>query len=300
MRLAVAGLYLLGCCAAAEREVAITIDDLPRGGDAGCESAPLLAMTEKLMQPFREQRISVAGFVNGARCPEVQARALKIWLDAGAELGNHTYSHFDLNTTPVSEYMTDILRGERPIENRTGVKPRYFRYPFLHAGDEPQKRQAVIDYLAAHGYRNAPVTLDNSDYMFARVYAEALRKGDAALSRRVADAYLPYMESIFEFFEKRSVEVTGHEVRQTLLIHASQLNADAMPRLLEMMTRRGYRFVSLDRALEDAAYQLPERFVGHGGFSWIHRWAITAGRKFITYEPDEPKWIAEAWKIRPE
>ena len=290
--------FLLCCLslylAAAEREVAITIDDLPRGGDASCDG--LLEMTAKLMKPFRDGRIPVTGFVNGARCPEVQAQALKIWLDSGAELGNHTYSHMDLNSHGVGEYVTDIVRGEGPIAALTGVKPRYFRYPFLHAGDEAQKRQAVIDYLGSHGYRNAPVTLDNSDYMFARVYASALGKGDAALARRVVDAYLPYMESIFEFFEKRSAEVCGHEVRQTLLIHASQLNADVMPRLLNMMKTRGYKFVSLERALDDNAYQMPERFVGRGGFSWVHRWAITAGRKFGSAEPDEPKWIAEAWQ----
>ena len=297
--IAIALLYICGAKAAG-REVAITIDDLPRGGDSGCAAAPLLSMTEKLMKPLREGRIPVTGFVNGQRCPEVQEQALRIWLDAGAELGNHTYSHVDLNSVTASEFITDIVRGEHPIENLTGVKATYFRYPFLHLGDETQKRQAVIDYLRTHGCRNAPVTLDNSDYMFARVYAMALRKGDPALARKVTDAYIPYMEAIFEFFEKRSAEVTGHEVRQTLLIHASQLNADMMPQMLEMMKRRGYRFVSLARALDDAAYQLPERFVGRGGFSWIHRWAMAAGRKFPTYEPDEPKWIGELWNAKPE
>ena len=62
------------------------------------------------------------------------------------------------------------------------------------------------------------------------------------------------MDSILAFFEARSIEVTGHEIRQILLIHASQLNADAMPDLLAMMRRRGYTFVSLQRALEDPAY----------------------------------------------
>ena len=140
------------------------------------------------------------------------------------------------------------------------------------------------------------MTLDDSDrHMFARVYAAALAKGDAELARKVADAYLPYMESIFNFFEKRSVEVTGHEVRQILLIHASQLNADMMPRLLRMMQARNYSFVSLDRALEDETYALPDRYVGRGGFSWIHRWSMTAGKKFSSAEPDEPKWINEEW-----
>ena len=67
-------LALLGmaafCVIAAEREVAITIDDLPRGGDSGCEAGPLLAMTAKLMKPFRDGHIPVTGFVIGSRCPD--------------------------------------------------------------------------------------------------------------------------------------------------------------------------------------------------------------------------------------
>ena len=188
--------------AEAGREVAITIDDLPRGGDSGCEAAPLLAMTAKLMEPFRIDWIPVTGFVNGSRCPQVQRRALQLWLDAGAELGNHTFSHPDLNETPVADYLKDIALGEAATKKLTGVKPRYFRYPFLHAGKDAESRKAVIDYLKAHGYRNAPVTLDNSDYMFAAVYAAALKRNDQELARRVSDTYVTYMESIFDFFEK--------------------------------------------------------------------------------------------------
>ena len=103
------------------------------------------------------------------------------------------------------------------------------------------------------------MTLDNSDYRYAAAYAVSLAEGDTSLAARLRSQYLAYMESIFAFFEKRSVEVTGHETRQVLLIHASQLNAYAMPDLLAMMRRRGYVFVSLDRALADDAYSMPCR-----------------------------------------
>ncbi|HEY3740526.1 MAG TPA: polysaccharide deacetylase family protein [Bryobacteraceae bacterium] len=295
MRIALVLVLGLPLFAADQREVAITIDDLPRGGDSGCQAAPLLAMTKKLLTPFRENRIPLTGFVIGSRCPDVQAQALKLWIDAGAELGNHTFDHIDFNETPVDKYIAGIRRAEDPIEKVTGVKPRYFRYPFLHAGATAESRQEVIDYLNSHGYRNAPVTLDDSDYMFARVYAVALAKGDHALAQRVADAYVPYMDSIFAFFEQRSIAVTGHEIRQILLIHASQLNADMMPRLLVMIKARGYRLVSLDRALADEAYKMPDDYVGRGGFSWIHRWSRSVGMNFQSSEPDEPKWITDAW-----
>ena len=139
------------------------------------------------------------------------------------------------------------------------------------------------------------MTLDDSDWMFAAVYGEALNRKDTALAAKVTQAYVPYMESVVAFFEGRSKEVAGHEIAQTLLIHASQLNADTMPDLLAMFRRRGYRFVSLEAALQDEAYRMKEDYTGPGGFSWIHRWSRYLGMPGKG-EPDEPDWIAAEYK----
>ncbi len=287
----------LGSTAYGGREVAITIDDLPRGGDAGTDPAATLRMTRKLLEPFRRERIPVTGFVHECLRPEVLQDALSLWKEAGADLGNHTCSHSDLNSTPLETYKADILKGEKVTSSILGRRPRYFRHPFLHAGKEAETKLSITSFLNDRGYTIAPVTLDNSDYIFAAVYAKAQQTNDKALADRVRATYLTYMDSIFDFFEKRSVEVTGHEIRQILLIHASQLNADAIPDLLAMIKRRGYTIVTLDRALEDPAYRLPEEYVGPGGFSWIHRWSKTKGMPGKG-EPEEPAWIRDLYEQR--
>ena len=271
-------------------EVAITIDDLPRGGDLHTTAEADRAMTVKLLAPFQQEHIPVIGFVNECHHTDELQALLSLWVAAGAELGNHTCSHVDLNTASADAFESDILNGEVLTTATVGHRPVYFRYPFLHAGKDLETKRTVQQFLLAHGYRNAPVTLDDSDYMFAVVYAKALTAGDSEKAKHVREVYLAYMTSIFAFFEPRSIEVTGHEIRQILLIHASQLNADAMPDLLAMMRHRGYTFVSLERALEDSAYALPETYVGPGGFSWIHRWSMTKGMK-PKGEPDEPGWV---------
>ena len=282
------------------RQVAITIDDLPRGGDlpSARDLTAIRAMTVKLLAPLGG--VPVIGFVNAGRAEALGDTGLqtilKIWLDHGAELGNHTWSHPDLNTVPLVEYEADLLRGEPALVRALGRRPVYFRHPFLHAGKDAATRQGLEEFLAAHGYRIAPVTLDNSDYMFAAVYGPALA-ADPPLAARVKLAYLAYMESIFAFFEARSKEVVGREFPQTLLIHASQLNADAMPELLAMMRGRGYQFVSLEMALRDEAYRLPDEYYGPGGFSWLHRWSITKGMT-PKGEPNEPAWIQDAYNKR--
>ena len=96
------------------------------------------------------------------------------------------------------------------------------------------------------------------------------------------------------FFERRSVEVVGREFPQIMLLHASEMNSRLMPGVLAMFRRRGYDFITLDDALRDAAYRLPDSYAGPGGFSWIHRWSITKGMP-NRGEPDEPQWAREAF-----
>jgi len=98
------------------------------------------------------------------------------------------------------------------------------------------------------------------------------------------------MEQVFAFFEDASRQVTGREIPQVLLLHANNLNADGFAQVAEMLVRRGYRFVSLEEALKDEAYRLPDNFVGAPGNSWFNHWSITAGRKPVP-TPAPPEWI---------
>ena len=296
--LAVLVLYAAGAWGAG-REVAITIDDLPRGGDGGPRSLTgVRAMTEHLLQPFREGKIPVIGFVNEGRPvefgPEGLRQILDVWLDAGADLGNHSYSHLNINKVPLEAYTADIVKGEpalRAALAARGKKLEFYRHPFLFTGPTAEIKRGMQEFLDQRGYRVAPVTLDNSDYEFAAFYTRPEHQ------ERVKREYVPYMESVVAFFERWSVEVAGREFPQILLIHASQLNADRMPELLAMFRRRGYTFVSLDHALADPAYRLPEEYVGRGGFSWIHRWAKTKGMA-PQGEPEPPAWVREGQPVR--
>lgn len=297
MRLAV---VLMAVAAFAQpRQVAITIDDLPRGGDdrSGNSLAAIEAMTAKLLRPLRGSH--AIGFVNPARDSAVSIgdaglqSVLRQWLSAGLDLGNHTNTHPNINNTPLADYEADILAAEPAITRALGRRSVFFRHPFLFTGKDSATRAALARFLDEHQYRVAPVTIDNSDWMFAAVYADA-RKRSEAEAVRVRGIYLAYMETMFAFWESKGREIAGEDFPQILLIHANQLNADAMPELLAMMRRRGYRFVSLEQALRHRAYQLTDGYTGPWGISWIRRWALAKGIK-ITGEPEEPKEISDAF-----
>lgn len=78
-------------------QVAITIDDLPYADGWRCDEQEILANTKKLLDPIRAGKVPVVGFVVGKRCGnlslEQRRDILRMWLDAGGELGNHTWSH---------------------------------------------------------------------------------------------------------------------------------------------------------------------------------------------------------------
>ena len=283
------------------REIAITIDDLPAThGDL----KKMTEITQRLLAKIAANKVPAIGFVNGNKVEaggEAQARTalLKMWLDRGLELGNHTYSHVAIDRTPLAEYEEDVIRGEAVIKKllgERGMKLRYFRHPQLRTGPTPDYKDALDRFLKGRGYRTAPVTIDNNDYLFADVYARAKARGDKETVKRVVDAYVPYMERMFEFFEKLSVDALGYEVKQTLLLHANELNADYFDELVRMMKRRGYSFISLDDALKDEAYGLPDAQVKMG-LSWIHRWMIAKGME-MRPEPREPEFISGLFERR--
>jgi peptidoglycan/xylan/chitin deacetylase (PgdA/CDA1 family) len=287
--------------------VAVTFDDLPAPGDSVVSDDPaaLHAMTARLLAELKEYKIPAIGFVNEDKLYRGNFRQrvdiLKMWVDAGFALGNHTYSHADLDTTPLAAYELDFLRGEivtQPLLLSKGKRERYFRYPFLDVGETLETRRAFRQFLDRQRYAVAPVTIDNQEYMFAAVYAHALTTGDTGTADRVSASYLSYMNDIFAYFEKFSSDTLGYEPRQVLLLHADQLDTDEMGDLVKMMRARGYRFVSLRDALRDPAYSIPDAYDDDidGGVSWIEHWAQTK-RKNVPDGPDVPDYVQKAYAL---
>ena len=280
-----------------DRQVAITIDDLPAGANS-MPSATISEMTAKLLGTLRDQKVPVVGFVNEKKLykfGEVDERikALRMWLDYGFELGNHTFSHMSLNQAGLKAWEDDIVQGEsvtRLLLAEHKMKLRYFRHPYLDTGRDLQTRRQAEAFLVDRGYRIVPVTLDAWDWMYAGVYEDARKRGDTALQKQLADSYLSYSDDVFAYSEQLAKQTIGYEPKQILLLHANQLEADHIGELLEVMRKRGYRFIALEDALSDQAYGLPDTFVGEEGTGWLDHWAITQGKP-PQGAPVFPQWV---------
>ncbi|HEX8709998.1 MAG TPA: M56 family metallopeptidase, partial [Pyrinomonadaceae bacterium] len=151
----------------ARREVAITFYSVPYMRSQRDDDQTVESTTRKLLKGITSNRIPAVGFVGekglyvGDR-PEPRTSALKMWLDAGLELGNQTFSHRWLYHTPLEDYERDVVRGEAVTGNllrERGRGLRYFLYPYLNTGPDLETKAAFEKFLAARGYTFAPVTI---------------------------------------------------------------------------------------------------------------------------------------------
>jgi peptidoglycan-N-acetylglucosamine deacetylase len=296
---------------AAGKAVAVTIDDLPApgGGLVHNTIAGLRENTEKLLAACRKAGAPVVGFVNesklavpGETADDRAAReaALKLWTDNGFELGNHTFAHGSLNQKTLDAFKKDVIDGEpvtRRLMEQKGGTLRYFRHPFLHVGTTLDVRRASEAFLAERGYTIAPVTVDGKDYIYASLYATAVRKGDTALAAKLTADYLRFSDEKFALAEETATRLMGRDINHVLLLHANAINADHFGALADVIKKRGYRFITLEEALKDEAYKQPDTYVGTWGHTWLRHWEHTAG-KTSTESVDPPDWVMKLYAPR--
>ena len=278
-----------------QRFIAVTIDDLPVVTTRK-DLQTRQQITKDLLKHIRNARIPAIGFVNEGKLyskdkrDEAEIDLLRAWINDGLELGNHTYSHLNLHTNPLEKYQEDILKGEiitKELLHAKNKQMRYFRHPYLFTGLDLETKQKLGEFLQKHGYIIAPVTIDNDDWIFARAYDNAFTKNDKEMLKRIGEAYVPYLESKMDYWERQSVKLFNREIRQILLLHANAINADYFDDIARMLKKRGYEFVTLGEALKDEAYKLPDTFTKKAGVSWLHRWALERGREYVL--PEDPK-----------
>ena len=252
-------------------EVAITVDDLPVHGDLPANMTRA-EIARKMIEAFKAKGVpGVYGFVNakniGTKGDTETDGVLKIWADSGFPLGNHTFSHIDLNTATVQGFEDEIVANEAVLQGLMGSRDwHWLRYPFLHEGDTLEKRHAIRKYLADHGYKIAQVTLDFGDYAWNNPYARCVAKQDTQSIEWLKSSYLATAKEDIALDRKLSVMLFGRDIKYVLLMHIGALDSVLLPQLLDLFKKEGFDFVSLEDAEKDPAYESdPDAALLHGG-----------------------------------
>ena len=256
------------------QEVAVTFDDLPahaplpQGTTREQVARKILAALKNAAMP------EVYGFINAGKLeahPEDMA-VLKLWREAGQPLANHTYSHMNLNENPVALFEGDIERNEPALKSLMEAGDwHWFRYPYLNEGDTLEKRREARRYLEAHRYRIAQVTLDFEDYAWNGPYERCSDKKDEKSIAWLKESYLGTASEYMALGRKLSQQIFHRDIKYVLLMHIGAFDAEMLPSLLEQMKQQGFRFVSLEQAQSDPAYQIDPDIALKEGYTLLEQ-----------------------------
>jgi peptidoglycan/xylan/chitin deacetylase (PgdA/CDA1 family) len=217
-----------------------------------------LGIVRSIAGSLREAGVPQAyGFINAAAIaqdPELAA-TLRAWRIAGYPLGNHSWSHPNLNAMSVDAYVADISRNEDVLDRAMGAWDwRWYRYPFLAEGDDSTKRLAVRRFLAERGYRIAGVTMSFGDYLWNEPYARCLAATDKAGIAELERTFIEAARESIVHDREASRRLYGRDIPHVLLMHVGAFDAHMLPQLLALYRAEGFRFVTLDEATRDPAH----------------------------------------------
>lgn len=273
------------------------------------ERTPLNTIAEastKILHAINHYTIPVCIFINESRLikegeTDARIRILRQWLSNPLITpGNHTYSHPNYANMEASAFQDEIIKGEvitKKLLEGTGQTLQYFRFPFNALGRDSITKAVMQDFLKTKNYTSTPFTIESSDYLFNTLYQQALDKNDKTRAKAIADAYINYTITVFEYFEMLSQQLYQRQVPQIFLGHVNAIHADCLLTLIEQLRKKGYTFIDLATALKDNVYKQQDYYAGPYGFSWFYRWETDTQtrKKLLQSQPDPPDEIYQQY-----
>ena len=129
-----------------EKKVALTFDDGPHP-----------RFTKEILDILEEYDVTATFFIIGVNA-ENYPESLKMIVDSGCEIGNHTYSHVRIDKMSDDELEGEMLKCEQVLYSMTGIRPKLFRPP---QGRVPENLLSISDKL---GYNVILWSIDTLDW----------------------------------------------------------------------------------------------------------------------------------------
>lgn len=227
---------------AQNRELALTIDDLPFVGES--KNFHL----DKIIKAIKTHEVPATGFIIAGEIEKKNWEMLHKFREAGLGLGNHTLTHRNLNRVSSDAYIQEIEEADR-ILKPVITEPKYFRYPYL-AMSEGSKKNKILNYLAAKNYQIAPITIDSRDFVFNQLLMAVPQNERRGFLKVLKPCYLDFIWQQTLKAEQHNRAIHNPDQAQILLIHANLLNAYVLPDIINLYKQNGYGFVNLGEALK--------------------------------------------------
>jgi len=244
-------------------QISITMDDF-NWQNAVYQSA--VARNRSILSTLNAHSIKAALFVVGRNVENEEGQQLlDEWNKAGHLIGNHTYSHQNLNSPSMKldTYTADIAKAETLLKTFSRFQ-KYFRFPMLKEGDTAAKRDGVRTFLSEHGYRVGHVTIDTSDWVITSRLSDRLAKDPSADVKPFRDFYLEHMWDRAQYYDSLARRVLGRPVKHTILMHYNLLNGLVLGDLIEMFKSKGWKFIDASEALADPVFSAKPKVLPAG------------------------------------
>lgn len=212
-RYRVKGILPVQGTAATEKTAYLTFDDGPS------------AVTEDVLRVLKENDIQATFFLIGVQITEDKEALLKKMVKEGHLLGVHTYCHkADKIYCSAQSYIEDAKETAERIREVTGIKPRYYRFPW---GSVNQYLKNIKPDVTAAMEKKGYIYFDwnvSAEDSVGKPTKESILKN-------IKKDYLKYKEPV-------------------ILMHDSGINqvtADTLSEIIAMLKKDGYGFATIDK-----------------------------------------------------
>ena len=243
-------LILMQISAFAQKEIAITIDD-----PNTTETFKLnwQERNNSILKTLDKHKIKAALFVCGMRVNDSNGKELlNKWDKKNHLICNHSYSHLYFNSkSKTSEiFIADFNKGDSLIRNFKNYT-KLFRFPYLKEGNTAQKRDSMRVAMKTDGYKNGYVTIDASDWYIDAQISIALKKDINTDLTPYKEYYINHILDRAKYYDSLAHLVFKRDIKHTLLIHHSLLNALFLDDLLIALNENGWKLINAKEAYYD-------------------------------------------------
>ena len=183
--------------------------------------------TRKIVETLKERGLKATFFLVGFWV-DAYKEEVAFLADSGMEIGNHSKTHLHMSTLSGSKLREEVEYVNGAVRNLTGVTPKVFRAPF---GEYDDKLLTAVESAGM-----IPVQWDVDSLDWKGISAEEIVR-----------------------------RVTGKVTNGSIILchNNSDHILEALPVILDELTAKGYRFVTMSELLYSDNYTIDAQGVQH-------------------------------------
>lgn len=206
--------YVIDRYGNSEKKIALTFDD-----------GPDPEWTPQILDILAKNSIKATFFVIG-RNVEDNPDIIKNISEAGHDIGNHTYTHPNIEEISLTQVWLELTTTERLLESFIGKRTRLFRPPYAEDSEPDTQNQAkAIENINNMWYITVGMKIDPNDWRS------------------------PGVDTIV----KRTLDQIGKKMWNVVLLHDSwwdrSQTIQALPLIISKLRDAGYQFVTISELI---------------------------------------------------